>query len=205
MSLLDLGPSIGHGTKTECDWMIRRHYLQKWPGVVTCILVMTTAKRLVDCYDLYQNHVGCLVFAMPPAQTAIRYGGTTWELARLWIDDALPKNSESWFIGQAVKHVRAKHKEVEYLISYADPAHGHSGIIYKASNWIADGMTDEGRKTPRVDYESGGKHYSRMGHLPKGAEYKLVYRTSKHRFLYRLCPKSKASDAGSVSRKPGVS
>jgi hypothetical protein len=58
--------------------------------------------------------------------------------------------------------------------------------VYKASNWIRDGTTDEGRKTPRPDYYYQGKKYSRMAHLPPGAKYQLVYRLPKYRYVYWL-------------------
>lgn len=168
--------SVRSATRAEVDWMVRRHYLGKWPGVV----VMTLALCRNDV------PVGCLIFALPPAQTYKRYGGLTWELARLWVDDAEPRNTESWFISRAVKTVRRERPDVVALVSYADPSAGHAGTIYKAANWTADGRTDQERKTPRFDYESGGKRYSRRGHIPEGQDFVRVPRVSKWRYYYRL-------------------
>ena len=132
--------------------------------------------------------VGCCIFALPPRQIYTRYGGLTWELARLWVDDVMPRNTESWLIGQSIRWVRRNRSEVEWLVSYADPSQGHSGVIYRTTNWESDGMTDEGRKTPRKDYldPRTGKRYSRKAHVPEGVEYDLVPRISKHRYRMRL-------------------
>lgn len=114
-----------------------------------------------------------------------RYGVTlAWELARLFIEDVTPKNTETWFVAQAIKHIRKARPDVELLISYADPSAGHAGIIYKAGNWISDGRTDQERKTPRFDYAVGDKVYSRRAHVPPGAEIRRIPRISKYRFIY---------------------
>lgn len=129
-----------------------------------------------------------IVFSMPPTETSKRYGGETWELARLWIDDGVPKNAETFLIGKAVRFVTANRISVKVLVSYADPSAGHSGTIYRASNWTFDGMTDEDRKTPRCDYIDAktGKKYGRRGNVPDGAELKRIPRVSKCRFVIRL-------------------
>jgi hypothetical protein len=158
--------------------MIARHYLGKWPGV--CVLLLAMRRGL--------ETLGAVVFALPPKETSVRYGGQTWELARLWIDDSVPANSETWFLGKAVRYVRAHHPEVRALVSYADPSANHSGTIYRAANWKSDGRTDQERKTPRFDYADRitGKKYSRRGHVPPGTEIVRVPRVSKHRFVYRI-------------------
>jgi len=117
-----------------------------------------------------------------------RYGGMTWELARLWVADNVPANAETWLIAKAVAYIKRMHCDVRWLISYADPSAGHSGTIYKAANWKADGRTDDERKTPRFDYRDAvtGKHYSRRGHVPEGWSVIRVPRISKYRFFYEM-------------------
>ncbi len=156
--------------------MVKAHYLGKWPAIQTCSLAMYCGPFVV----------GMCIFSEPPLQTSIRYGGKTWELARLWIRDYVPRNAETWLIGKAIKHVKANYSDVQFLVSYADPSAGHSGTIYKAANWESDGRTDEGRKSPRCDYVANGKKYSRMSHIPDGAVIERVPRVSKYRFVYRL-------------------
>lgn len=158
--------------------MIQKHYLAKWPGV--CVL-----KLGLFCSE---NLVGVIIFALPPRETAKRYGGVVWELACLWLEDSIPANGETWLISQAIKFIRCNHPKVFALVSYADPSVGHAGTIYRAANWTFDGKTDQGRKTPRFDYRDAftGKHYSRRKHVPSTARIERVPRVSKHRFFYRL-------------------
>jgi len=162
----------------EVDKFIKSHYLGKWPGVCTLVLGLKRERKLL----------GTIVFALPPRETAVRYGGLTWELARLWISDDVPKNAESYLISQAVRYIRKNCSNVHALVSYADPSVGHSGIIYRAANWISDGKTDEGRKTPRFDYADArtGVRYSRRSHVPIDAVITKIPRVSKARFYLKL-------------------
>jgi len=168
---------VGRGA---VDHLIRSHYLHSWPGVVVSTLALLD--RDVP--------IGVLVFALPPIQTAVRYGGKTWELARLFIEDTTPKNTESWFIARAIKWIRLNHPDVLSLVSYADPTQNHKGTIYKAGNWIGDGRTDQERRTPRFDYGVAAIDrmivYSRRSHVPAGAEIVRIPRVSKLRFVYWL-------------------
>lgn len=170
------GYEVRESDRREVDGMIRSHYLGCWPGVVVAIL------------GLYRDGepVGVIVFSLPPPETFVRYGGETWELGRLWVADTEPCNTESWFIARAVRYVKRFHREVVALVSYADPSVGHEGIIYRAANWLRDGRTDEGRQTPRFDYEADGKRFSRRSHVPRGVDTLRVPRVSKHRYWLPL-------------------
>jgi hypothetical protein len=64
-----------------------------------------------------------------------RFGRDTWELSRLWIDDSVPRNAETFLIGRSIRHIKKNHRNIKTLISFADPEAGHSGTIYRASNW----------------------------------------------------------------------
>ncbi len=176
--------------RAAVDHLVRAHYLHKWPGVVTMTLALMEGSI----------PIGTIVFAMPPRETMVRYRvDLAWELARLFILDCTPKNTESWFIARAVEFVRKNRPDVGLLVSYADPSAGHSGTIYRAANWIADGCTDQGRKTARFDYagqeeclstlfgeESRTAHYSRKAHVPEGVVITRTPRVSKPRFVFWL-------------------
>jgi hypothetical protein len=170
--------SISESSRTAVSGMIKAHYIGKWPGV--CTLTLCLMRDGVP--------VGVIVYALPPRETDKRYGGKTWELARLWIADDMPKNTETFLISASVKHIRRKRPDVAHLVSYADPSAGHAGTIYKAANWRYDGKTDEGRKTPRFDYACAktGRKFSRRKHVPEGTEIVRVPRVSKYRFHYAL-------------------
>lgn len=166
---------IRPATRKEVSALIQAHYLHRWPGVVVAILALQREEQIT----------GVVVFALPPRETAKRYRVTCcWELARLYLIDEEPKNTESWFISQAIRWVKKNRPEVEALVSYADPSANHSGIIYRAANWIQDGRTDQERKTPRFDYCHDGKHYSRRSHVPLGVIPSRIPRISKYRFVY---------------------
>lgn len=170
--------SVAPCSVSEVSGFLEAHYLHKRPAVVRLCLIMT--------HGIWA--AGCAVYAMPPRETSVRYGGETWELARLYVSDEVPQNAETWLIGQSVKYIRQHFPSVRFLVSYADPSAGHSGTIYRAAGWRQDGKTDEGRRTPRFDYrdESTGKVYSRKSHVPGGATIGRVPRVSKHRFVLPL-------------------
>lgn len=76
--------------REDIDSFIKTHYIGRWPGV--CVLVLglkhltvvgTNVRRQAD--GSFARLCGGIVFALPPRETAKRYGGVTWELARLWI------------------------------------------------------------------------------------------------------------------------
>jgi hypothetical protein len=100
----------------------------------------------------------------------------------------MPKNSETWLIGQSIRYIKRERRDVLFLVSYADPTAGHDGTIYRAANWQDQGMTDAGRKTPRCDYYDSrtGKKYGRRGNMPKDAVIVRYPRQSKRRFVYAI-------------------
>ena len=161
---------------SELDDFIALHYLSKRPAIV--LLAMQISKG--------DKPIGCIVYSAPPRQIETRYQGVTWELARLYLLDEIPRNAESWAISQSIKWIKKNQPDVQYLVSYADPSAGHSGCIYLAANWLPDGMTDDDRKTPRADYFDvrTGKKYGRRGNMPQDAIVERRPRVSKHRFKY---------------------
>jgi len=119
------------------------------------------------------------------------------ELRRLCCIDDTPKNTESFFIGATLRWLK-KNTSIKIVISYADESFGHSGIIYKASNFKHSGMTAKGRviiynykryhdKTIRTKYKGVLKPFAMRikEALDKGEAY---YSDSKpkHIYLYNL-------------------
>ena len=56
------------------------------------------------------------------------------ELRRLVCVDDTPKNTESYFIGHVLRWLK-KNTKFKKVLSYSDLTHGHSGVVYKASNF----------------------------------------------------------------------
>lgn len=61
-------------------------------------------------------------------------------LTRLVILPGLPTNSCSFLLGKSIKEIKKEGRFVS-LVTYADDARGHTGQIYKATNWTFIGKT----------------------------------------------------------------
>ena len=103
------------------------------------------------CFGLYLKSTNILVGAMFYGKMAManqyrKYGEQheVTELRRLVLVDDTPKNTESFFIGWSLRWLK-KNTDIKTIVSYADPNYGHSGVIYKATNFKHVGMTSPGR------------------------------------------------------------
>lgn len=118
-----------------------RHYMHRKPKV-SYSFGLYVAGRLA----------GICVFGVP-ASHELRKGACPshpeWviEFNRLWVDDVMPRNTESWFVSRCLAALPPY-----IVVSYADTAQGHLGYIYRALNFKYAGWTDMERKTPRFDY-----------------------------------------------------
>ena len=57
------------------------------------------------------------------------------EFDRMWLNDTMPKYSETITISLLHKYIKSINKDIKYLISYCDTSVGNKGTIYKASNY----------------------------------------------------------------------
>lgn len=66
--------------------------------------------------------------------------GTEWnqflELNRMAFDDYLPRNSESFCIGKALRLIKKNAPQVKWVVSFADGCSCGDGTIYRASNFV---------------------------------------------------------------------
>ena len=93
------------------------------------------------CYSLY-NPDGVMCGAMFFGRMAManqwkRFSNSpdnVIELRRLCCIDDTPRNSESYFIGRAIKLLK-KDWWKGIIVSYADKEYNHTGTIYKATNF----------------------------------------------------------------------
>lgn len=128
-------------TREAARIVVANHYLHRKPPVS-------------HAYGLQVDGVtlGVVTFGTPPSRH-LQMGACpsgpskVIELNRLWVDDSLPTNTESWFVSRALKLLPPR-----IVVSYADPVFGHLGYIYRALNFYYAGWTDMDRKTPRYDY-----------------------------------------------------
>ena len=169
------------------DLLIREHYSHSFPAGTQLALGIFTHHRLS----------GALTFGAGPANAYRLVGGASQRdcltLSRLWLSDELPRNSESHVLGEVLRSLR-KHTAVKFLVTYADPAHGHVGTIYQASNWSYTGLSDA---TPLYDLGDGRQRHSRsiaqafgtrsLAYLKQhGIAVRLIKQQRKHRYVFFL-------------------
>ena len=117
------------------------------------------------------------------------------ELQRLVLLDEVPKNSESRFIGWCLRWLK-KNTETKAVISFADPAFGHSGTIYRASNWIYTGRQKPARDRIYLDGKEmhpkqfyniyGTSSISKLTEMLPDSKITTGFRETKHRYVYIL-------------------
>lgn len=142
-----------------------------------------------------------------PSSSSLRAGvagkehaNNVMELTRLWIDDSTPKNSESYLIGNSIKHCSK-----EIVVSFADTAQNHLGIVYQATNWLYTGLSAK-----RTDWTVEGidkhghtwadKHTALEMRELYGDKFSLVPRSRKHRYIFVNAKGSRRKELVSLLR-----
>jgi hypothetical protein len=167
----------------------RNHYLHSLPGGTRLAFGVFLENRLLGAATLGvgPTNAHCLVEGATPDDCLT--------LTRLWLSDELPRNSESRTIGVLLRAL-GLHTSVKFVLSYADPAHGHLGTIYQATGWLYTGLSEP---MPLYDLGDGVARHSRsLGHtygthsvahfLRHGVDVKLQPQAPKHRYLWFLDP-----------------
>ncbi len=121
----------------------QHHYTQSYPEVAKYCFVL---RKVGD------DTIRGVLLISPFSRNQARERYTNYlELSRLWVADSEPKNTESFFIGKALNYLQ-RHTDLDGIISYADPNKGHTGIVYKATNFRFLGYTQKS-----YHYEKDGK------------------------------------------------
>lgn len=136
--------------------------------------------------------VGVAVWLCPTQRVCKTVDPDSWKrvisLSRLAIHPNVPKNACSFLMSRSIALIR-KDGRYRSLVSYADTARGHTGLIYRASGWSYMGMTVA---TPLwIDPISGKMHGIKATRTrtvdemrAKGFEFKG--RFPKHKFVRYL-------------------
>ena len=165
------------------DIVIERHYLHRKCPV-------SHAFGLVRKSD--SEIVGVIIYGVPPSPTLLRgvcgddEAKNVYELNRLWVDDSVPKNGESFLVGSTIKQL-----DREIIVSFADTSQGHLGVIYQACNFIYTGLSAK-FKDPKVKGMENQHHTSYANGMTNqqvidkfGADnVTFVERPRKHRYIY---------------------
>ena len=126
------------------EWYVKRHYIGKSP---------TNSLYSFALYDTCNKMVGVMSIGFSAAMgtnTLLGDSYRTLELTRLIINEGLPKNTASYFMGKAFSLL----PKPLAIISYADASVGHHGYIYQATNFLFIGCTDS-----RVFFVKDGIEY----------------------------------------------
>lgn len=168
----------------------KEHYLHRKPPV-------SHAFGLYDESEL----VGVCIFGAPAIHEVKKSACPTdptlvLELNRLWVDDRMPRNTESWFVSRCLKALPPR-----IVVSYADTKENHMGYIYRALNFNYAGWTDMERNVARWEYiPASGKHsrdsfrggqkswIDRIRRLPKVKYWTVTGNRRDRKCLSEMCP-----------------
>ncbi len=167
----------------------KNHYLHSLPGGTHLAFGIFNEGSLAGAVSLGAGPFNA------PALVDSATSGDCLTLTRLWLADELPPNSESRVLGTVIRALK-RHTNLRFLLTYADPAQGHFGIIYQASNWLYTGLSEA---MPLYDLGDGRLRHSRslshaygthsMQHFADhGVDVKVVKQIRKHRYIYFLDP-----------------
>lgn len=187
------------------DWRVLPTSLSAGAHLVeTYHYAKSASPTCVYIFGLFLQHdfqpYGVSWWIPAPKMTVDKYnpGGyaTTLALHRLVVHPAVPTNGASFLVGRSIRQIAQDGKH-ELLVTYADTWRGHSGAIYRASNWEYRGLTDgtqvwitkEGKMISRASVRNG-RDYEHLhdlrddGGVPMGT-------FPKHLFTMRLKLKRK--------------
>lgn len=108
-------------------------------------------------------------------------------LTRLAVHPEVPGNGASFLMAASMKMIRKEGKWAS-LVTYADTFMGHTGAIYKATNWTYVGLSSP---TPRWESADGRQVAIKATRTRKKAEmealgHKFIGRFRKHKFVYHF-------------------
>lgn len=148
--------------------------------------------------------IGCVLFSRGASpHLGTKYGLKQTEVCEL-VRIALKEHAApvSKIISIAMKILRKHSTGLKLVVSFADPAQNHVGIIYQASSWLYNGETsagyeywDDGRWKHAREVSGGA-----FGQQCKYDHTKLERRQTlpKHRYLFPFCCEVK----GQIESKP---
>ena len=155
----------------------------------------TNGVQHTQCFALFKDGrfgfdkemIGAAMYAIPSMpSTAAKYNPDNplrcWELRRLCCIDDTPTNTESFFISRCHKWIK-QNTDIEVIVSFADEQEGHTGVIYKATNFQYLGTTAPGR----ILMVDGKKYHSRslnQDKRPYGRELKRRYNAGDKNIFY---------------------
>lgn len=164
---------------TAMDVVTREHYLhRRAPCSVAFGLFIKEELKGVICYGTPSS--APLRSGIAGPENALN----VIELTRLWVDDSVPRNGESFLIGRTIKNAGK-----EIIVSFAEIQQGHVGIVYQATNWIYTGLS---AKRTNWTIDGFAKHCQTLAdkytaneiRSKFGDRFSLQDRPRKHRYIF---------------------
>ena len=115
------------------ELIIKNHYSQKVFNATYIHLGVFTKDELMGVLQYG--------YAMNPASQDSVVADTKideyLELNRMWLDDKMPKNSESRAISYSIKYIKRKfNNKIKWIQSFADERCGRNGVVYQACSFV---------------------------------------------------------------------
>lgn len=173
--------------QTAMKLVIENHYLHR----------KCPCSHAYGLFDKRGGIVGVVVYGVSCSSTLLKgicgeeEMHNVYELNRLWVHDDVPKNGESFLIGNTLKLL-----DKEIIVSFADSSQNHVGYVYQATNFLYCGLSAKFRDPKVKGFEN--QHHASYAHgmtmkqvIEKyGAEnVYYVERPRKHRYIYFNCDK----------------
>lgn len=166
--------------KLAMDTVVREHYLHR----------KSPCSFAFGLFDGSGELKGVITYGTP-SSASLRIGiagkensHNVIELNRLWVCDSVPRNGESFLIGNTLRLVNK-----EIIVSYADTSQNHLGIVYQATNWLYTGLSAK-----RTNWKVKGidKHCQTLADQYTAKEIREKYgdrfylepRPRKHRYVF---------------------
>lgn len=129
----------------EADWFIRHHhYAQTVPNTGTYVHGLF---RREDTEQALLGELRGVALWIPPTRAAAEtVAGEHWRsvlaLSRFAVAEDCPRNAASYLLGQSMRLI--DRSRWRWLLTYADTRLGHTGGIYRATNWTCLGEVPAG-------------------------------------------------------------
>ncbi|WOH63604.1 hypothetical protein [Bradyrhizobium sp. BWA-3-5] len=160
--------------------MVRQHHYSRG-GSNTAVYVHGLFRR--GDFKLYG-----VAWWLPPTRVACEsvnreYWKQVLSLTRMVILPGVPKNAASFLLSRSVQMIRRDGRFVS-LVTYADESQGHTGHVYRASNWDYIGRTGpyprwldaDGRQVaPKATTNRTKAQMLALGHRQDGSFHKYKF------------------------------
>ena len=201
------------------EWILYKHYAHRMPSITYAFGLYHIGGGQIS-----PSLQGICTFGHPVALILIKnafqgnYQDKFYELNRLCVNDGLPRNALSFFVGKCLQML----PRPMVIVSYADSGHHHHGYIYQATNWIYTGLSAPFKDYMVKGYEGMhnasildmvGRSDGDAGHIDKVKLLKerfgeenvyMVERSRKHRYFYFLGSKTERHKMRSLLIYPQV-